>query len=88
MNIMLWIVAGGLLGWAGFAIVRANRARGLVVSIIIGIAGAFFGGDVLAPLLGAVEIQNVLNLFSLVVALATATAFLVISNLLSRRYQV
>lgn len=88
MNIMLWIVAGGLLGWAGFSIVRANRARGLLLSIIIGIAGAFTGGDVLAPLLGAVEIQNVLNPFSLVVALATATAFLAISDLLSRRYQV
>lgn len=88
MNMMLWIVAGGLLGWAGFAIVRVNRARGLVLSTIIGIAGALFGGDVLAPLLGAVEIQSVLNLFSLVVALATAIAFLTISDLLSRRYQV
>ena len=87
MNMILWIVAGGLLAWAGFAIFKANRALGLAVSITVGIAGAFFGGHVLAPLLGSVEVQNVLNLFSLVVALATATAFLAFSNVLSHRYQ-
>lgn len=89
MNIMLWILAGGVLGWVGYAYMDANRSRGKIVSIIIGVVGGFFGGNVLAPMLGAVvSAQSEFNPFSLVVAAASAAACLAIGNLLSNRYGV
>lgn len=89
MNIMIWVLAGGVAGWVGYAYMRFNEDRGMIVSIIIGAVGGFFGGNVLAPMLGAVtDTPNSFSLFSLVVALAAAAGCLAIGNLLSRRYGV
>lgn len=80
---------GGILGWIGFTIFRLNAERGAVVSIIIGAVGGFFGGNVLAPMLGAVaDASNDFSLFSLVIALASAAGCLAIGNLVSDRLGV
>lgn len=89
MNIAIWVVVGGMLGWMGYTVLRFNEERGVMISIIIGAVGGFFGGNVLAPMLGAVaDAQNTFNLFSMGVALASAAGCLAIGNLLSSRYGV
>ena len=89
MNIAMWVMAGGILGWIGYTLMRINEGRGMVISIIIGVVGGFFGGNVLAPILGAAtETPNDFNLFSLVVAMSCAAACLAIGNLLSNRFGV
>lgn len=89
MNIAMWVLAGGALGWIAFAFWKINAARGLAISVIIGAIGGFSGGNVLAPMLGAVtDTPNVFNLFSMTVALASAAGCLAISHLLSRRFGV
>jgi len=89
MNIAMWVLAGGALGGLGFVYLRINARRGLVISIIIGAVGGFFGGNVLAPILGAVtDTPNIFNLFSMVVALVSAAGCLAVCNLVSRRFGV
>jgi uncharacterized membrane protein YeaQ/YmgE (transglycosylase-associated protein family) len=89
MNIAIWILAGGVLGWASFALLKANEQGEKVSAILVGMFGGFFGGNVLAPMLGAVaDTPNDFSAFSLTIALLSATAFLTISNLLSRRFGV
>ncbi len=89
MNLAMWVLAGGILGWIGYTILKVNEERGIVISIIIGVVGGFFGGNVLAPMLGAaVETPNDFNLFSMVIALASAAGCLAIGNLVSNRYGV
>jgi uncharacterized membrane protein YeaQ/YmgE (transglycosylase-associated protein family) len=89
MNVAMWVLAGGAVGWITFAYLRINAARGLVISVIIGAIGGFFGGNVVAPWLGAVtDTPNVFNLFSMFVALASAAGCLAIGHLLSRRFGV
>ena len=86
MNIAMWVVAGGALGWFGFAYLAVNRNLGLATAIIIGAVGGFFGGNVLAPMLGAgTDSPNVFNLFSMAVALGSAAACLATVNMLLRR---
>jgi len=89
MNIAMWVLAGGILGWMSYAILRASAEGGMVISIMIGVVGGFFGGNVLAPMLGAVaDAPNDFSLFSMVIALASAAGCLAIGNLLSNRYRV
>jgi uncharacterized membrane protein YeaQ/YmgE (transglycosylase-associated protein family) len=89
MNIAMWVLAGGALGWVGFVHLRANKELGLVISVIIGVVGGFFGGNVLAPMLGAAtDTPNDFSLFSLAIALASAAACLAVGNVLSQRYGV
>jgi uncharacterized membrane protein YeaQ/YmgE (transglycosylase-associated protein family) len=89
MNIAIWVLAGGMLGWIGYTFLNFNEERGMVISIIIGAVGGFFGGNVLAPMLGAAaDVQNTFSMFSLIVASASAAGCLAIGNLLSIRYGV
>lgn len=89
MNITLWILAGGALGWISYAYLKANENRGKAISIIIGMVGGFFGGNVVAPMLGTVtNMPHDFSPFSLVVALASAAVCLTIANLLSNRFGV
>ncbi len=86
MNIALWILCGGAVGWIGFAVFHANTRRGLPASVAIGAFGGLLGGMTIAPMLGAVvDPVNAISPFSLVVALAVAAACLIISNLLFNR---
>jgi uncharacterized membrane protein YeaQ/YmgE (transglycosylase-associated protein family) len=54
MNIAIWILAGGILGWVGYAFLGYNAERAKLVPILIGAAGGFFGGKVVAPMFTAV----------------------------------
>ena len=88
MNIAIWVLAGGVLGWIAYTALKINRARGMIVSIIIGAIGGFAGGNVLAPMLGAVvEAPNDFNLLSMIIALASAAGCLAIGNLVSNRHK-
>lgn len=89
MNFAMWVLAGGVLGWIGFSMLDINRERGMIISVIIGALGGLLGGNVLAPMLGAVaDTPNNFNMFSLVIAMASAAACLAIGNLVSDRYGV
>ena len=89
MNIAMWVLAGGALGWIGFAHMKANEERGMIISVIIGMIGGFFGGNVLAPMLGApTETPNDFNMYSLLIAMASAAACLAIGNMASKRFGV
>jgi uncharacterized membrane protein YeaQ/YmgE (transglycosylase-associated protein family) len=88
MNIALWILAGGVLGWIGYVVLNANEARGMVGSIIIGAVGGFAGGKLVAPIFGATVVQSEFSMMSLVVAAAMAAGLLAIGNLVSNRFNV
>jgi uncharacterized membrane protein YeaQ/YmgE (transglycosylase-associated protein family) len=87
MNIALWLLAGGLVGIAAFVALNLNLRRGLISSVAIGIAGGFFGGYLLAPLLGAAAAETGgFSPFALVVAGASALALLSISDMAAKRF--
>ena len=58
MNVVAWMLAGTVIGWIGFSHLRFNPKRGLVVSIIIGIAGGLLGGAWLTPLIETVSMAT------------------------------
>ena len=70
MNIILWIVLGGLAGWVASMIVGTNGRQGLLGNIVAGIIGAFIGGFVVG-LFGANGVTG-FNLWSFAVAVLGA----------------
>lgn len=89
MNIFMWIVAGGILGWIGFAFWRFNEERGPVVSVIIGAVGGLFGGHVIAPMfLSVSEIPGSFSSSALFFAAAIAATFLFVGSLVHDRWGV
>ena len=87
---MIWVAAGGAIGWAGFHFYDLNRNRGLIASALICAAGGFLGGNSVAPMLIAATTEPVIGFspFAMVVAMATATAMMLLSNELSRRFDI
>ena len=86
MNLIIWLVVGGLLGWIASKIMRTDAQQGMLLNIVVGIVGAFLGGFLLAPLFGTGTInQNDFSLSSLLVSLLGAVILLAIVNLFRRR---
>ena len=85
MNFIIWLIAGGLVGWAASVIMRTDARQGLLVNIIVGVLGAFVAGVVLTPLLGVSTInQSNFSLPALLVSLLGAVALLGVVNLFRR----
>lgn len=53
VNILLWLVVGGLAGWVGSKIMKTDAQMGIFLNIVVGIIGAFIGGFVMNMLTGA-----------------------------------
>lgn len=85
MNFIIWIVVGGLIGWAASVIMKTDAQQGLVLNVAVGIVGALVGGWLLAPLFGTGTInQSDFSLGSLVVSLLGAVILLAVVNLLRK----
>jgi uncharacterized membrane protein YeaQ/YmgE (transglycosylase-associated protein family) len=89
MNIVMWMLAGGILGWVGCAFLGFNEERGMVVSVIIGTAGGLFGGKLIAPMFtAAAAVPEAFSLSALFFAAAVAAAFVAVGNLVGKRWGV
>lgn len=89
MNIAILLLAGGIAGWIGFAYFKLNEHRGLPVSAVIGAVGAYVGGMVLGPMLGAAAAApGGFSPAALFLALAGAAGCLYVGNLVHDRYGV
>jgi len=86
MNLIIWLVVGGLIGWVASMIMGTNGRQGMIMNVIVGIIGALLGGFLLAPLFGTGTINSGdFQLSSLAVSLAGAVILLGIVGLLRQR---
>jgi len=87
MNVVLWILAGGIVGWVGCAALHVNAGRGLIVSVIIGMVGAFFGGHMVAPIFNSASaVPGDFSPFALLVAAASAIGCMVVSDMMYEQF--
>jgi uncharacterized membrane protein YeaQ/YmgE (transglycosylase-associated protein family) len=85
MNIIIWLVVGGLIGWVASMLMRTDAQQGVILNVVVGIIGAMIGGWLLAPMFGAGTInQNDFSLAGLGVSLLGAVILLAIVNLVRR----
>lgn len=85
MNLIIWLVVGGLIGWVASMIMRTDGQQGIVLNVVVGIVGAFLGGFLLSPLLGAGTVNSGdFSIAGLAVSLLGSIILLAIVNLFRR----
>ena len=84
MNIIIWLVIGGLVGWVASKVMNTDAQQGIILNVVVGIVGALLGGWLLSPLVGASTInQGSFSIAGLLVSLGGAIALLAIVRLVS-----
>ena len=56
MNILIWLIMGGVIGWLASVIMRTQE--GILLNIVVGIVGALIGGWLISPMVGAATINQ------------------------------
>jgi len=89
MNIVVWMLTGGMLGWIGYSFLGFNEGRSMMVSIVIGAVGGVVGGKMIAPMFSAVAAApGGFSVMALLFAAAVAAAFLALGSLVHQRWGV
>ena len=83
MNILGWIVLGGIAGWLASIITGRNDRMGCITNIVAGILGAIVGVWIFG-LFGGSGVTG-FNLGSLIVAVVGAVVVLAVINLIFGR---
>lgn len=85
MNLIIWLIVGGLIGWVASMLMRTDGQQGILLNVIVGIVGALVAGFLLAPLFGTGTInQGDFSLSGLLISLVGAVVLLGIVNLFRR----
>jgi uncharacterized membrane protein YeaQ/YmgE (transglycosylase-associated protein family) len=85
MNIVVWLIVGGIIGWLASIVMRTNAQQGILQNIVVGVVGAFVAGWFLTPLFGISTInQNNFSMPALLVSLLGAVLLLAAVSLFRR----
>lgn len=76
MEIIIWIVFGGIVGWIGSLIMGTDGQQGIMLNVVVGIIGAALGGFIMT-FFGEGGVTD-FNLYSFLVALVGAMVLLAI----------
>jgi uncharacterized membrane protein YeaQ/YmgE (transglycosylase-associated protein family) len=69
MNLIIYLIAGALVGYVASRMMGTNAQQGTVLDIVVGIVGAFLAGYLITPLLGIGTINDGITLGTMVVTL-------------------
>jgi uncharacterized membrane protein YeaQ/YmgE (transglycosylase-associated protein family) len=79
MNLFIWLLVGGLLGWAASVLMGTNGRQGILLNVVVGIVGAFLGGLLLSGFFGTSTInEGNFSVNGLVVSFIGAVALLAV----------
>jgi uncharacterized membrane protein YeaQ/YmgE (transglycosylase-associated protein family) len=85
MNLIIWLIVGGLIGWVASMVMKTNGQQGIILNVVVGIIGALLGGYLLAPLFGTGTINSGdFSIEGLLVSLLGAVILLGIVNMVRR----
>lgn len=85
MNLIIWLVIGGLLGWVASILMRTDAQQGVLLNVVVGIVGALLGGWFISPMVGVPTInEGAFSAGALLVSLVGAVILLAIVNLVRR----
>lgn len=85
MNIIVWLIVGGIIGWLASMMMKTDGQQGIILNVVVGVVGAMLGGWFISPLVGVGTInQDTFSIGALVVSFLGATILLAVVNLIRR----
>ena len=69
MNLIVYLIVGAIVGYVASRIMHTNSQQGLLMDIVVGVAGAFLAGFLISPLLGIGTINDAITLPTVLVSL-------------------
>ncbi len=84
MNLIIYLIAGAIVGYVASRIMHTNSQQGLVLDIVVGVIGAFIAGYFISPLLGVGTINDAITLQTMLVTLIGSVALLWIVKMVRR----
>ena len=81
MNLIIYLIAGAIVGYIASRIMRTNSSQGLLLDIVVGVVGAFIAGYFISPLLGVGTINDAITIPTMLVTLLGSIILLAIVNL-------
>ncbi|MCK9360841.1 GlsB/YeaQ/YmgE family stress response membrane protein [Patescibacteria group bacterium] len=82
MDIIIWIVFGGIAGWIASMIMKTDVQQGILLNVVVGIIGAVIGGWLMS-MFGGTGVTG-FNIYSFIVAIIGSIVFLAILKAIRR----
>jgi uncharacterized membrane protein YeaQ/YmgE (transglycosylase-associated protein family) len=84
MNIIIYLIAGAIVGYVASRIMNTNSQQGLIVDILVGVVGAFLAGYFISPLLGIGTINDAITIPTMLVTLLGSVVLIWLVKLIRR----
>jgi uncharacterized membrane protein YeaQ/YmgE (transglycosylase-associated protein family) len=85
MNVIVWLVIGGLVGWVASMLMNTDGQQGVLMNVIVGIVGAVLGGWLLGGYFGSSTInEGNFSLNGLFVSLIGAVVLIALLKIVRR----
>jgi len=85
MNLIIYLIAGAVVGYVASLIMKTNSQQGLLMDIVVGVVGAFLAGYFISPLLHVGTINQAITFPTLLVTLLGSVVLLAIYKMIARR---
>jgi uncharacterized membrane protein YeaQ/YmgE (transglycosylase-associated protein family) len=84
MNLIIYLIAGAIVGYIASRIMRTNSQQGLILDIVVGVIGAFIAGYFISPLLGVGTINDAVTIPTMLVTLLGSVVLLWVVKMVRR----
>jgi uncharacterized membrane protein YeaQ/YmgE (transglycosylase-associated protein family) len=84
MNLIIYLIAGAIVGYIASRIMHTNSQQGLILDIVVGVVGAFIAGYFISPLLGVGTINDAITIPTMLVTLIGSVVLLWLYKLVRR----
>ena len=84
MNLIIYLIAGAIVGYIASRIMHTNSQQGLVLDIVVGVVGAFVAGYFISPMLGVGTINDAITIPTMLVTLLGAIVLLWVYKMVRR----
>ena len=85
MNLIIWLIVGGVIGWLASILMKTNDQQGIILNVVVGGVGAMLAGWFITPMVGVGTInQGNFSLPAMLVSFVGAAILLAIVNLFRR----
>jgi uncharacterized membrane protein YeaQ/YmgE (transglycosylase-associated protein family) len=85
LNILLWLVMGGIVGWLASLVMKTNGQQGIILNVVFGLLGAAAGGFLFRTFgASGTNINEGFSLYSVLVSVVGAVVLIGIVQVVSK----